>query len=42
MSKRTTPTKVNESEQVVVFAPEFLGNMSALVNEMIQTDEGKK
>ena len=42
MSKRTTPIIVRDNEEVVVFAPEFLGHLSSLVTEMEQSEEGKK
>ena len=42
MSKRTSPIAVRDNEEVVVFAPDFLRHLSAIIKEMEQTDEGKK
>ena len=32
----------SSSEEIVVFAPDFLGNISLLIDEMKQTPEGRK
>ncbi len=42
LSKRTSPITVGDSEEVVVYAPDFLANISILIKEMELTDEGKK
>ncbi len=42
MSKRSTPLELPPSERIVVYAPEFLANISALIRDMLRTDEGKK
>ena len=36
-----TNYSIDASEKIVVFAPVYLANMSALVQDKLQTDDGK-
>ena len=42
MTRVGSKTQIDQSEKIIVYAPEFMSNLTAVVTEKLKTPGGKK